>query len=186
MSLSLQSALQTCKVNTGWANRIQSDRFENPHLMVCPTWQGRDLAGRQVTADSFYTKSAGCNSAEDRVVVENNLRPEYSDYITLDTAGYKGDLYGEDTMTHQQAVQCARDYGELGPYGGPSENRYGEPTGHNVTAGFGGVGSRGDYQCGSCSESPQYDDLAAREATENRYNLGGAVGMRSQRMRNSY
>ena len=31
---SLEGALRTCKVDTGWAARIQSDRFENPNLMV--------------------------------------------------------------------------------------------------------------------------------------------------------
>ena len=39
-------ALRTCKVNTGWANRLESDRFQNPNLMVCPTWNGMDNAGR--------------------------------------------------------------------------------------------------------------------------------------------
>jgi hypothetical protein len=52
--------------------------------MSCPTWSGFDLVGRKVCPDSFYTKSAGCNSAEDRVVVENNVsRPQYMEYITL-------------------------------------------------------------------------------------------------------
>ena len=85
--LSLNGALRTCKVNTGWANRLQSDRFENPNLMVCPTWNGMDNAGRPVTADSFNTKRAGCNSADDRVSVENNLRPQYMEYISLDASG---------------------------------------------------------------------------------------------------
>jgi len=96
--LSLNGALRTCKVNTGWANRLQSDRFENPNLMVCPTWNGMDNAGRPVTADSFYTKRPGCNSADDRVAVENNLRPQYMEYISLDASGITAPLYGSTNM----------------------------------------------------------------------------------------
>ena len=32
--LSLTGSLRTCKVDQGWASRIQSDRFENPELLV--------------------------------------------------------------------------------------------------------------------------------------------------------
>ena len=70
-ALSLEASIRTCKVDTGWANKMESDRFLNPNLMVCPVWNGFDTAGRMVAPDSFWTKNAGCNSAEDRVVVEN-------------------------------------------------------------------------------------------------------------------
>ena len=107
--LSLEGALRTCKVNTGWANRIQSDRFENPDLMVCPVWNGVDLAGRPVCADSFYTKRAGCNSAEDRVIVENAVsRPQYVEYLGLDAAGINAPLYGSPNMhKSDQLIQNA-------------------------------------------------------------------------------
>lgn len=94
MSLSLESAVRTCKVNTGWANRLQSDRFLNPSTTICPLWSegnyGVDTAGRTVCRDSYMTKSAGCNSALDRVTVENAQRPQYSEYITLDAQGIDG------------------------------------------------------------------------------------------------
>jgi hypothetical protein len=90
--LSLEGALRTCKVDTAWANRIQSDRFENPELMVCPVWNGFDNSGRPVSADSFVTKSAGCNTPEDRVFVENALRPQYFQYVNLDAEGLNGNL----------------------------------------------------------------------------------------------
>jgi hypothetical protein len=96
MSIGLEGALRTCKVDTGWASRIQSDRFENPNLMVCPVWNGRDLSGRPVCADSFYTKRAGCNSALDRVDVENYQRPQYMEYINLDAAGIYANIYNSD------------------------------------------------------------------------------------------
>ena len=94
MSISLDASLRTCKVDTAWASRVQSDRFENPDEMSCPVWTGFDLAGRQVSPDSFYTKSAGCNSALDRVEVENDLRPAYVEYINLSASGIDASVYG--------------------------------------------------------------------------------------------
>jgi len=95
MSISLESALRTCKVDTAWASRIESDRFLNPNNMVCPVWNGMDTAGREVCQDSFQTKRGGCNSATDRVEVENNVsRPQYMEYITLSANGIAGNIYG--------------------------------------------------------------------------------------------
>ena len=70
---SLESSIRTCQVDTAWASRAQSDRFLNSSALMCPTWNGTDLTGRTVCPDSFWTKSAGCNSAMDRVVVENSV-----------------------------------------------------------------------------------------------------------------
>ena len=102
MSISLDAAIRTCKVNTGWANRELSDRFLNPNNMMCPLWNGLDSAGRRVCPDSFVTKSRGCNSATDRVVVENNVsRPQYMEYITLNSAGVAGNIYGPNNTGTQ-------------------------------------------------------------------------------------
>jgi hypothetical protein len=93
-NFSLMGSLRTCKVQTGWADKIQSDRFQNPSEMVCPLWNGVDTAGREVFQDSFYTKNAGCNSAEDRIGVENAVsRPQYMEYINLNASGVQGDIY---------------------------------------------------------------------------------------------
>jgi hypothetical protein len=55
-----------------------------------------DGTGRQVCKDSYYNKSAGCNSATDRVNVENDIsRPAYMEYITLSANGIAGDIYGK-------------------------------------------------------------------------------------------
>ena len=86
--ISLTSAVQTCSVNVGYANKIQSDRFENYNSLLCPVWNGLDQYGRAVCVDSYVTKTAGCESAEDRVVVENYLRPQYTEFIPLDAMGY--------------------------------------------------------------------------------------------------
>ena len=72
MSISLLGSINVCKVNTGWADKIQSDRFENPNNMTCPLWNGQDSFGRFVHPDSFYTKNGGCNSADDRVAVDRS------------------------------------------------------------------------------------------------------------------
>lgn len=81
-------------MDVGWASKVQSDRFLNPNNMVCPIWNGLDTAGREVCPDSFVTKRAGCNSADDRVVVENALRPQYMEYINLNANGIGGNVYG--------------------------------------------------------------------------------------------
>lgn len=118
MSVSLESALRTCKVNTGYADRIQSDRFQNPEDMVCPLWDNLDSAGRPACPDSFYTKRAGCNSADDRVVVENALRPQYMEYINLNSNGIGGHIYGHNKRENfQQDKGCTVS----GPYGATSQ-----------------------------------------------------------------
>ena len=91
---SLESSIRTCQVDTAWASRAQSDRFLNSNSLMCPTWTGRDLTGRNVCPDSFWTKSPGCNSSLDRVSVENHLRPSYYEYVTLNPQGVTGSMYG--------------------------------------------------------------------------------------------
>jgi len=104
-SISLESALRTCKIDTAWADKVQSDRFLNPNQMVCPIWNGIDTAGRTVCPDSFMTKNAGCNSAEDRVLVENNVsRPQYMEYVNLSAGGIAGNVYG-NTLPYQNEVR---------------------------------------------------------------------------------
>ena len=84
--VNLESAIRTCKVDPAYSSRIQSDRFLNPKNMVCPVWNGLDTAGRLACANSFNTKREGCNSAEDRVMVENVQRPQYMQYISMQTS----------------------------------------------------------------------------------------------------
>jgi hypothetical protein len=92
-SLSLTKSIRTCKVDTGKAEQIQTDRFFNPNNMVCIPWGGHNNKGQKVCLDSWYTKTPGCNSAMDRVVVENDLRPDYADNINLNTSGIDGNIY---------------------------------------------------------------------------------------------
>lgn len=87
-NISLLGPLKTCKVNTDWSPRIQSDRFENTNSLLCPTWTRKDLVGRNVHTDTFRTEIEGCNIPTDRIDVENDLRPKYAETSTLDTLGF--------------------------------------------------------------------------------------------------
>jgi hypothetical protein len=100
-ALSLEKSVRTCDVNVGEAIRIRSDRFFNPQNMVCIPWNGINNKGQNVCPDSFYTKTAGCNSAQDRVTVENALRPNYMSYVTLGAEGIRGDVYGNPEAEQQ-------------------------------------------------------------------------------------
>ena len=120
-SVSLTSSVRNCTFDAGWANKVQSDRFLNPMNAICPTWNGINLKGQQVCPDSFYTKSPGCNSALDRVIVENNVeRPEYFSYIGLSAAGINGSMYGNEdahakTLARQRFGDSRNKY--TGNYG---------------------------------------------------------------------
>lgn len=93
-AISLEKSVRTCDVNVGEANRIQSDRFFNPMNMVCIPWNGLNSKGQEVCPDSWWTKTPGCDSAEDRVMVENAQRPKYINYVTLGAQGIDGHIYG--------------------------------------------------------------------------------------------
>ncbi len=113
MSLSLNASLRTCKVDTAYANKVQSDRFLNPSLLVCPAWGGVDTTGRQVCPDSYNTKNAGCNSAEDRIYVENAVsRPQYMEFINLSANGIQGNIYG-NTMPWNEVGQTNRELKQI-------------------------------------------------------------------------
>jgi hypothetical protein len=155
-SVSLESAIRTCKVNTGWASRISSDRFLNPNNMVCPVWNGVDSAGREVCPDSFYTKREGCNSAHDRVSVENDVsRPQYMSYITLSANGIRGNIYGDQQKNL-----------------------------HKITGQFGNVtGFNAEIHPEGCSHTP-YRDAMAQQATQNRESYAVNHGYRANIRRN--
>jgi hypothetical protein len=107
-SLSLNAAVRTCHVQAGEASRIESDRFLNPNKNICIPWNNMNSKGQIVCEDSFYTKRAGCNSADDRVSVENLLRPKYWSYIGLESAGLAGDIYGSNVNAHMEAGSSNR------------------------------------------------------------------------------
>jgi hypothetical protein len=102
------------KVNTAAASQLFSDRRQNPEEMSCPMWNGMDTAGRRVCVDSFQTKMEGCNTAEDRIFVENSLRPHYSSYVTMDAAGIAGDnLYDSRSDAIASDIDTATVYRKM-------------------------------------------------------------------------
>jgi len=126
--------------------------------MVCPVWNGVDTAGRAVAADSFYTKRAGCNSAEDRVLVENNVaRPQYSEYINLNANGIEGNIYGNTTGFNQSGARTKA-----------------VANAHNMTGQFGQVTGLGQYVYPRCQANngdgfrTGYQQGMAEEAQEMR------------------
>ena len=121
-AISLESAIRTCKVDTGYANKVESQRFLDRNTMICPIWSGVDTAGRSVSRDSFVTKTAGCNSAEDRVVVENSQRPQYMEYINLSANGIDGSIYGDRGGSEEM-------YGDTMPWNlvGDNNNNFNYP-----------------------------------------------------------
>ncbi len=129
--VSLDSSIRTCKIDPAYASKVQSDRFLNPGNMVCPIWNGYDSAGRPVCADSFDTKTAGCNSAEDRVFVENYQRPQYVEYVNLSAGGIDGEFYGQGppySMTTWDRMKSTSDLNSVNNVTG----NYGLQFGSNV------------------------------------------------------
>jgi hypothetical protein len=121
MNISLEGSIRTCKVDPAWANKLESDRFLNPSNMVCIPWNNHDTAGRPSCADAYNTKTPGCNSSADRVNVENSLRPQYFEYVTLNAQGLDGgsecapqNVHG-DAMCNRNAMQYAHN--QTGSFG---------------------------------------------------------------------
>jgi hypothetical protein len=123
---SLEAAVRTCKVDTAYANKVQSDRFLNPSNVVCPIWRGVDLTGREVCNNSFYTKTAGCNSSNDRICIENDLRPKYSEYVTLDAAGWEANLYNNGSALRSQNMYSDNMAKDVKKVVGSFGNQYAE------------------------------------------------------------
>ena len=143
-SLSLEASLRTCKVDSAWANKVQSDRFLNPNNMLCPLWNGMDNTGRDICHQSFVTKSAGCNSASERVVVENHLRPNYTEYVTLSAGGIAGPNTKPSALTRTNSLNQV----------------------HNLTGQFGLTTEFGAEINPRCS----HKDMSAHHNTMNRQN----------------
>lgn len=182
-NISLEAAVRTCKVNSGWSSRIASDRFQNTNLMMCPVWNERDLTGRKVCEDSFYTKREGCNSALDRINVENDQRPQYAEYITLDTSGYRSNMFGDQ----KQGVELFRPHVEHYVQGMEKNMQEHEATlgcqtlenVHNYTGQFGYVTGFRDSVEPTCSIYP-YEFAMASAAQQQRYMQGNAQGSKSE------
>ena len=90
---SLTNNILSYKVDVGNAAKMRTHRIQNPDAQMCPLWTGYDLTGRESCEYGFYTKVEGCNSAEDRISVENTLRPQYTNFVTYNAEGISGYIY---------------------------------------------------------------------------------------------
>ena len=155
--ISIDKSIRTSRVDTGSAARLESDRFLNSCNATCPVWNSQDTTGRMVCEDSFNTKSPGCNSAVERVEVENYQRPQYFDYVNLDAYGLNGNMYSQASQSRSHALNEV----------------------HNLTGNFGQQhGSRLQY---SDSYAKYEKGMSANQRYTNKYGSGGM----SQTHRNS-
>lgn len=91
----INNSVHGTRVNTSYADRFYSAERQDENYMQCVQRDAYDMTGRQACVDSLSTKREGCNSATDRIEVENFLRPFYSGYVGLDVyTGVKSDLSG--------------------------------------------------------------------------------------------
>ena len=172
MSISLEKSVRTCNVNTGEANRIQSDRFFNPSNMVCVPWNGLNNKGQEVSPDSFWTKTAGCDSAEDRVLVENAQRPKYFNYVTLGAQGVNGDFYGRsDSDNFRDAM--ARD--KFNNSRNELTGNFGKQWGANV-----------EYQGCTIGAYERNQSMMAQEARAQNFMQNGYIANRNMQMAGNY
>lgn len=118
---SLTASVRNTTVYPGSENRMFSDRFLNSDTMSCIAWNGYDSVGQEVCADSFYTKAPGCNSALDRVDVENAIhRPQYMNLLTLGSQGILGGgIQPEGSMTRDSTNKSRSQMESLNPIDGP-------------------------------------------------------------------
>ena len=127
--VSLESAIRTCKVNSGDAERMFSDRYLNPNNMVCPVFGGLDSAGRPVNVNSHNTLTAGCFSANERIKVENSQRPKYYEFINLDEYAMNGGCaQGQMGANASCAAKSHRETYNMGGQFGTSVSQYVTPS----------------------------------------------------------
>jgi hypothetical protein len=88
---SISKSIRVPKVTTGNASMFQSTRTFNESAQVCPVRSNvSDYGVVGVARDSINTYTAGCYSPEDRMTVENLLRPRYSVYLNANAISDPG------------------------------------------------------------------------------------------------
>ena len=166
----IRNAMTIGKVDVGSAERIFTDRRQNPSEMTCPLWAGQDIAGRVVCADSFVSKMEGCHTAEDRIFVENGLRPQYTNYVTLDAAGVSGNgMYRKNLIAETADAGTAYKARLLN-----RAPRFGTVNGEKLT---GLVGGRGDV----IAANARAQDVSAASSQSSRVRQAVAIGAQSQK-----
>lgn len=164
----LKAALNIPKVNTGNASRYESQRSLDSQQLVCPPPTQYDNAGRpELPYSGFSTRTAGCYSALDQTMNESNLRPQFSELVTLNPQAYRG------------APPKRENYEDAENYEEPAEYYENEPKEYfDVLSKIGGVAGYGQ-QLSSQLQSRGSEDQrniqaysAAQRAMNARINSG--------------
>jgi len=79
--ISLSSAIKSSRVDPSRAVNVQSARFQSTCALSCPVKEKRDIYGRDVCIGTVNSKTQGCDTAVDRITIENQLRPNVYDYM---------------------------------------------------------------------------------------------------------
>ena len=181
-NVSLTANILTSKVNTGNADRLRTYRIQDPSAQMCPVWNGQDLAGRQSSEYGFYTKVEGCNSAEDRIAVENTLRPQYTNFVTYNAEGIAGYIYDKPlpgdvhNLQRNQELHATNERRKTkannGQFGviSPAESIMPSSMREELSAVTGGLNA----------------DAVAAMAQQNRNGQNAVIGYNSQRRFNQY
>jgi hypothetical protein len=140
-----------------------------------------DGTGREVCKDSYYHKSAGCNSATDRVNVENNIsRPKYMEYITLSANGIAGDIYGQ-TDPYKNSQLRHRELDDINKITGNFGKQFGSAI--QTTCGYHSYTKHDDhYNGGSGRNSVAQNQQNAREA----HSMGMAYNAQHNRSQSGF
>ena len=162
-NISLLGSIQTCKVDAGWANKIQSARFQDPALMICPPPTGFNHKGQKVCKFSFNDIIEGCKDPSERVVIENDLRPKYMEYITLNAQGFDSNSMYTTNMDWTNSVNRSKNLNNI------EENtpHFGQQFGANVYP-----------RCGE-----QYPQAMAQQGYNQRMSQNMSEGYRSNDFR---
>lgn len=76
-SVSLKAAIKGYTVPSSAAAVLSTSRDINPNNITCYNWDGTDPSGRAANVNSVSTRSAGCNTANETILPESALRPNY-------------------------------------------------------------------------------------------------------------
>ncbi len=98
---SIYSSIRIPKVGAAnAAEQFAGDRLWDPSSQVCPTRPAMSSSGvMDVAYDTLQVYNAGCFDPNDRINVENTLRPDYSTYLNTDGYTNAGVTESATTMT---------------------------------------------------------------------------------------
>jgi hypothetical protein len=118
--ISITKNLRNPKVSVGYADNARSETFQDLRFAVCPVASFQDNYGRPVSTYGSKILTGGCNSANARIDVENNVwRPYYHPWLNVPEGIQQADYekYVDDTSNRDMmGVARDRSFGLHGHY----------------------------------------------------------------------